>query len=86
MIVAHAFQYKQIGFKTVSPSNQEELAWGGMQKAYFGVSDGTTRAVTIKKRVNGQITISESEGESEIVLSAIPAWDIPRMAARRSSE
>jgi len=57
------------------------MKFGPLQKAYFNADEGAYSIVTGRERDDGQITVTEAEGEANIVLSAIPRANIPRGAA-----
>ena len=58
------------------------MKFGKLQKVHFKATEGAYSIVTDRERVDGQITITERDGESGIVLSALNAARIPRGAAQ----
>lgn len=57
------------------------MKFGPLQKAYFNADDGAYSIVTDREREDGQITVTETDGEADIVLSALGSSNIPRGAA-----
>ncbi|MBC2604235.1 HNH endonuclease [Puniceicoccus vermicola] len=57
------------------------MKFGRLQKSYFNADAGAYSIVTDRERTDGQITITEADGEADIVLSALGASSIPRGAA-----
>jgi len=51
------------------------------QLNYFGAEDGAWSAVTSDERHKGQITITDADGEAEIVIQALGRRNIPRSPA-----
>lgn len=58
------------------------MKFSALQKVYFGADDGAYSIVTLDERKKSQITITDADGESDIVVSAIGAASIPRAAAK----
>jgi len=58
------------------------MKFGPLQKTYFKADDGAYSIVTERERVDGQITITEKDGEADIVLSVIKRPNIPRGGAK----
>jgi hypothetical protein len=58
------------------------MKFSALQKVYFGADSGAYSLVTLDERKKSQITITDSDGESNIVISAIGAASIPRAAAK----
>lgn len=57
------------------------MKFSPLQKAYFGVTDGAYSIVTPNERDKGQITLSETDGESQIAVGHFGEDCIPRMAS-----
>ncbi len=55
------------------------------QLIYFGAEDGAWSEVTVDERANSQITVSDTEGEAEIVIHALGKTNIPRGSASGKS-
>jgi hypothetical protein len=58
------------------------MKFSALQKVYFGADSGAYSLVTLDERKKSQITITDADGESNIVISAIGAASIPRAAAK----
>jgi 5-methylcytosine-specific restriction protein A len=58
------------------------MKFGLLQKQYFNADEGAYSVVTFDERDNSQITITEGDGESDILISVIGEDKIPRKAAR----
>jgi hypothetical protein len=58
------------------------MKFSALQKVYFGADNGAYSIVTVDERKKSQITITDADGESDIVISAIGAASIPRAAAK----
>ena len=60
------------------------MKFSALQKVFFDAEQGAYSIVTADERSNSQLTITDTDGESEIVISAVGASSIPRQAARGS--
>jgi hypothetical protein len=58
------------------------MKFSALQKVFFDAEQGAYSIVTADERSNSQLTITDTDGESEIVISAVGASSIPRQAAR----
>jgi 5-methylcytosine-specific restriction enzyme A len=58
------------------------MKFSPLQKAFFAASDGAYSIVTGDERRNSQITISEADGESQIVIDQFGPEQIPRLAIK----
>lgn len=56
------------------------MKFGPLQKTYFKADEGAYSIVTKRERMDGQITITETDGEADVVLSALGINNIPRGA------
>src|SRR3954463_10563872 len=58
------------------------MKFGKFHKAYFDADEGAFSVVTADERRNSQITITDAEGESDVVLNATREDQIPRLATK----
>jgi 5-methylcytosine-specific restriction protein A len=58
------------------------MKFSALQKFYFDADDGAYSIVTADERKKSQITITEADGESNVVISAVGASSIPRKSAK----
>jgi hypothetical protein len=56
------------------------MKFSALQKVFFDAEQGAYSIVTADERSNSQLTITDTDGESEIVISAVGASSIPRQA------
>lgn len=57
------------------------MKFGPLHKAYFSADEGAYSVVTSRERNDGQITVTDADGEAAVVLTALGATNIPRGAA-----
>lgn len=57
------------------------MKFSALQKVYFDADDGAYSVVTPDERKHRQLTITDLDGESEIVISALGLSSIPRESA-----
>ncbi len=58
------------------------MKFGPLQKHYFDADEGAFSIVTHDEYDNSQITITDGDGEADILISAIGEGNIPREAAK----
>jgi 5-methylcytosine-specific restriction protein A len=59
------------------------MKFGPLQKEFFNADEGAYSIVTSDERKKGQITITNHDGESEILISVLGEANIPRESAKR---
>jgi 5-methylcytosine-specific restriction protein A len=59
------------------------MKFGPLQKQYFNADEGAYSIVTEDERNKAQITITEADGESDILISVLGETNIPRESAKQ---
>jgi predicted HNH restriction endonuclease len=57
------------------------MKFGPLQNTFFNADEGAYSIVTNRERDDGQITVTAADGEAGVVLAALGAANLPRMAA-----
>ena len=58
------------------------MKFGALQKSYFDADEGAFSVVTFDERDNSQITVTNRDGEADIIISLVGEANIPRERAK----